>query len=59
MKPKTQAVLEMAIKEGIDMGWVRAHKHTETPDEDVVKRQIEQEIWNSIYEWFDMGSIEE
>ena len=59
MKPKTRLVLEMAIKEGISFGWNRAHKHTETPDEDVVKQQIEQHIWNSIYEWFDMGEENE
>ena len=59
MKPKTRLVLEMCIKNGIDYGWNRAHKHTDTPDEDVVKKQIEQHIWNSIYEWFDMDDKDE
>jgi len=55
MKPKPELVLEMAIKNGIDYGWNRAHKHTDTPNENLIKQEIENQIWNSIYEWFDMG----
>ena len=55
MRPKFQNVLGMCIQAGIDMGWVRAHKHTETPSEVEIKRQIEQEIWNEIWEWFETG----
>jgi hypothetical protein len=55
MKPKPELVLEMAIKNGIDYGWSRAHKHTDTPNENLIKQEIENQIWNSIYEWFDMG----
>lgn len=59
MKPKIHLVLELAIKDGIDYGWTRAHKHTDTPDENLVKQEIEQHIWNSIHEWFDMGDSDE
>jgi hypothetical protein len=58
MKPKPELVLEMAIKNGIDYGWNRAHKHTDTPNENLIKQEIENQIWNSIYEWFDMGEGE-
>jgi hypothetical protein len=54
MKPKTHLVLEMAIKQGIDYGWMRAHKHTDKPNENLVKQEIETEITNAVYEWFDM-----
>jgi len=54
MKPRAHHVLEMAIKQGIDYGWARAYKHTDTPDEDLVKQEIESHIWNEIHEWFDM-----
>lgn len=59
MKPKPELVLEMAIKNGIDYGWNRAHKHTDTPNENLIKQEIENQIWNSIYEWFDMGERDE
>ena len=54
MKPKPQYVLEMCIKNGINFGWHRAHKHTDTPHEDLIKQEIESRIWEQIDEWFDM-----
>lgn len=54
MKPKSQQVLEMCIKEGIDFGYARAHKHFDTPPAGVIKQQIEEAIMSSIWEWFDM-----
>ena len=59
LKPKAHLVLEMAIKDGIDYGWMRAYKHTDTPDENLVKQEIEHHIWNSIHEWFDMEEKDE
>ena len=59
MKPKIHLALEMAIKQGIDYGWMRAYKHTDEPDEDLVKQSIEQHILNQIYEWFDMEENDE
>jgi hypothetical protein len=55
MKPKTHLVLEMCIKSGIDWGWSRAHKHTDNPNENLIKQEIENAIELEIYEWFDMG----
>ena len=54
MKPKVHYVLEMCIKNDIDFGWNRAHKHTDTPSENLLKQELENEIWNQIDEWFDM-----
>jgi hypothetical protein len=58
MKPKLRNVLELAIKNGIDYGWNRAHKHTDTPNENSIKQEIEEAIWHEVYEWFDMGEDE-
>jgi hypothetical protein len=55
MKPKSHLVLEMCIKNGLDYGWVRAHKHFETPPENIIKQEIEEAIWHEVWEWFDMG----
>ena len=59
MKPKLHLVLELAIKNGIDYGWNRAHKHTDTPDENLIKQEIEERIWEQIGEWFDMEMVDE
>jgi hypothetical protein len=45
-------VLSRAIEEGVSYGWQRAHKHTETPDPQLIKETIEQAIENSICEVF-------
>ena len=57
MKPKSHLVLELCIKQGIDYGWMRAHKHTDTPSDDLIKQEIEEEIWNQVWEWFDMETL--
>jgi hypothetical protein len=51
-------VLELCIKNGIDYGWTRAHKHRVKPPEEIIKQEMEEAIWQQIWEWFDM-EIEE
>jgi hypothetical protein len=58
MKPKSHLVLEMCIKQGIDWGWTRAHKHFTHPPANIIKEEIEDAISREIYEWFDMGDEE-
>ena len=52
MKPKFEPVLEMCIRNGIELGYNRAHKHHDNPDESLIFREIEIAINNEIYEWF-------
>lgn len=52
MKPKFNTVLEYAIETGIRVGYARAHKHTDKPDEHVIYRYIEEAVWNELSEWF-------
>lgn len=59
MKPKPHLVLEMCIKNGLDYGWNRAHKHTDTPNENLIKQEMEEAIWNQVWEWFDMEEKDE
>ena len=54
MKSKADLVLEMCIKQGIDWGWARAHKHFVHPPENIIKDEIENAISHEIYEWFNM-----
>ena len=53
MKPKLIPVLEMCIQNGIRLGWNRAHKHTDKPEDESVFHEIEYAIETEIYEWFD------
>lgn len=53
MKPKIRTILEQAIDEGTRIGYRRAFKHTETPTEDWVIENIENEIMNYIDLYFD------
>lgn len=53
MEPNTYKVLAMAVEEGINYGYQRAFKHTDTPSEEVVKIAIEESVLSSICEWFD------
>lgn len=53
MKPKVRTILEMAIEEGARIGYRRAHKHMDEPDESLVVSTIENEIMNVIDIYFD------
>jgi len=52
VKIKVHKVLETAIEAGIHFGYMRAHKHTDTPNRAQLEGEIEREIWNAIYEVF-------
>ena len=58
MVPKTYALLDRCVEEGIQYGWNRAHKHTDTPDEIWIREQIHQAIMNEISDWFDFKGVE-
>lgn len=52
------AVLERAVEEGIAHGWRRAHKHTDTPDEDAVRGELISAVMSEICEWFEFPTRE-
>ena len=51
MKANMHKVLEHVLDVGIELGWRRAHKHTDTPSAELLKNSIEQAIWDELYEW--------
>jgi hypothetical protein len=53
MRVRTYDVFHRAVEEGIEQGWRRAHKHTDTPSEDAIKDEILQGILNAVCEYFD------
>jgi hypothetical protein len=52
MKPKLYTILSVAIEEGIRAGYRRAHKHTDSPDEDVAIGNIHSEVMCSLVDYF-------
>jgi len=40
-----------AVERGLEIGWRRAHKHTETPDPQHVQQQQHDEIMNQLSEF--------
>lgn len=50
MKFRAYTLLERAVEAGIDGGYHRAHKYTDTPSEGDLKLQILQYVMNEINE---------
>lgn len=53
LRVRAYDVLRRAIEEGVEYGWRRAHKHTDTPDAEAIKDQIVTGILNEVCEYFD------
>lgn len=52
MKPKDFKILVRCVEDGVAYGYSRAHKHTDTPTDEVVRDQIENAVIDEICEWF-------
>jgi hypothetical protein len=52
MKVRTYVVLDNAVEMGVNYGWNRAHKHTDSPTEEQIKQEIWHAVMNEITEWF-------
>lgn len=57
MVPKTYDLLDRCIEDGIQLGWQRAHKHTDTPDPIWIREQIHQAVMFEIYQWFEFKGV--
>jgi hypothetical protein len=53
MKAKEYDLLDRCVENGVALGYRRAHKHTEKPEEDDLFEQIRQAVMGEICEWFD------
>ena len=56
MKAKTRTILEIAISQGILLGYGRAFKHDPNPSEERIQQSIMDQIMNSIDDYFDFES---
>ena len=56
--PKTLPVLESAVSSGINYGWMRAHKHNESPSAETIKDEIEKAIMFELFEAFNLNPMD-
>ena len=56
MQVKVYPIIERLIEEGVEAGWNRAHKHTDSPTEDTIKHCIERYIMLGFDEAFEFNS---
>lgn len=52
MRVRSYDVLYRAVEEGLGYGWHRAHKHTDSPDEDAIKQQMLDGVMGAVCEYF-------
>jgi hypothetical protein len=57
MKPKIIPLLESCIEDGLEIGFNRAHKHTDDPSEGEILQQQLSAIMGQIWEHFDFEEI--
>lgn len=53
---KVWPVLQEAVEAGVNYGWHRAYKYTDTPDPETVRSEIQQAVMNALAERFDIAS---
>ena len=54
LKPKFYPLLEMCIENGLKLGYSRAFKHSDNPDEHTIHSKQLDAIMEQIYEWFNV-----
>lgn len=59
MKVKTYSVIERAVEDGVNYGWNRAHKYTDSPTEDELKQQMMMAVMHEICEWVEFDGYTE
>ena len=59
MRVKMYPLIERLVEEGIEAGWSRAHKHTDTPYGDAIKDTIQRYIMQGFDETFEFNQEEE
>ncbi len=57
MKAKEYNLIVQCVETGVMLGWNRAHKHTDEPEDHHIREQIERAVLNQICEGFDFEDV--
>lgn len=52
MKAKTYQLIQECVENGVQLGFNRAHKHTDTPSDEELQNKIIDSVMLEICEWF-------
>lgn len=52
MKVREYELLNDCVQRGVQMGWTRAHKHTDSPTQDHIQMSILDAVMLSVAEYF-------
>lgn len=53
VRVRTYSLVDRAVEEGLECGWRRAHKHTDTPEPDAIREAQLMAIMGAICEVID------
>ena len=56
MKVNEYNVLERCVSEGVELGLMRAYKHTDNPDKWVIQNCVYQAVLHDILEYFNLDN---
>lgn len=56
MKVDEYKVLVMVIENGVNLGWNRAHKHSDTPEDYYIRNCIEEAVMLELLEYFKLDN---
>jgi len=54
LRVRVYQLLDRCVDEGWNYGWMRAHKHTDSPDVEALKQEVCAAIMSAIMEYFDV-----
>ena len=58
MKVREYVLVCRAVEEGVELGWNRAHKHTDEPTPEAVKAAIDDAVMNALTEVFVFDDVD-
>jgi len=59
MKAKTYQLIQECVENGVQLGFNRAHKHTDTPSSEELQNKIIDSVMIEICEWFSFNEDEQ
>ena len=54
IRVRAYPILARAVEEGVAAGYRHAHKHTDTPSEELLREHLERDVLSAISEVFDL-----
>ena len=53
VRVRAYSVVARAVEEGVAAGWSRAHKHTDSPEPETIRQEIDTAVMNALCDVLD------